>query len=261
MMEIVFLGTSSVQTGDKFCTSFLVKNGKELLLFEIGPGIVGQLLKLNIHCSQINGVIISHTHFDHFLELPYLLFLRFVAQISRGLSLSKIPLISTRQAFELTSYIFQNCYPKIPLQSLVEFLEAHSSNSSSFKIGGFEITTIPVTHTLPTIACKVKVNGKTLVYSGDTIYNDNLVNLSKGADVLIYEALSTSFHPILEKVAKTGFHGTAYEAGLVANKASVKKLVLVHSDPEVKEEDLIFDVQRNFQGEIYVPKELEKIII
>jgi ribonuclease Z len=260
-MEIVFLGTSSVQTGDKFCTSFLVRNGKELLLFETGPGIISQLLKLNIHYSQINNVVISHAHFDHFLELPYLLFLRFAAQISKELSLPKIQLISTRQVFELTSYIFQNCYPKIFLQSLVDFFEAHSSNSSSFNLGGFKITTIPVTHTLPTIACKIEVNKKTFVYSSDTIYNENLVDLSKGADILIYEAFSTSFHPTLAKVAKTGFHGTAYEAGLTANRANVKKLVLVHSDPEVKKEDLILDAQRNFQGEIYVPKEFEKIII
>ena len=261
MVEVIFLGTSSIQTADKSCTSFLIKRDEELLLFEAGPGIVGQLLKLNIYCSQINGIVISHAHFDHFIELPYLLFLRYVAQISRGLSLPTISILSTRQVFELTSYIFQNCYPRISLQSLLEFLEAHSSNSSSFSLGSFKIITIPVTHTLPTIACKVKVNGKTLVYSGDTIYNDNLVNLAKGADILIYEAFSTSFHPTLAKVAKTGFHGTAYEAGLTANKAGVKKLVLVHSDPELKEEDLIFDAQRNFQGEIYVPKEFEKIII
>jgi ribonuclease BN (tRNA processing enzyme) len=260
-MEIVFLGTSSIQIGDKFCTSFLVRNGEELLLFETGPGVVSQLSKLNIHYSQINNIVISHAHFDHFLELPYLLFLRFVMQISKGLSLPKIQLISTHQVFELTSYVFQSCYPKISLQSLVEFFEAHPSKPSSFNLGSFKITTIPVTHTLPAIACKIEVDKKTLVYSGDTIYDESLVDLSKGADVLIYEAFSTSFHPTLVKVAKAGLHGTAYEAGLTAKRAGVKKLVLVHSDPEVKKEDLVLDAQRNFEGEIYVPKEFERIII
>lgn len=260
-MEIIFLGTSSLQTVENFCTSFLVKADEEMLLFEVGPGIVGQLLKLNVSYSQINGIFISHAHFDHFIDFPYLLYLGFTEQFRKGLSPLKIPLISTSQVFELTSYIFENCYPKIPFQKLVEFLEASISKFSSFRIGKFEITTAPVKHTLPTVGCKIKVDGKILVYSGDTVYSDNLIRLAEGADILIHEAITSSSYPLLEQVAKTGLHGTAYEAGEVANEAKVKKLVLVHSDQMVKKEDLIFDARKNFRGEIFVPKEFERITV
>ncbi|MEM2741491.1 MAG: MBL fold metallo-hydrolase [Candidatus Aenigmatarchaeota archaeon] len=260
-MEIIFLGSSSLVTKQKLCTSFLVKADEEIFLFEIGPGITSQLFKLDILCSQISGLFVSHAHFDHFIELPYFLFLRYTEQLVRGLSLPIIPLISPRQVFELNSYLFQNCYPKIPLQTLIEFLEPKNSGFSTFKLGKFEITAAHVKHTIPTIGCRVEVDGKVLAYSSDTILTDNLIKLSEGVDVLVYEALASSSYPHLENAAKAGFHGTAYEAGEVARKAKVKKLVLIHSDPIVKENDLIYDAKRNFAGEIYVARDLEKIEI
>lgn len=261
MIEIIFLGNSSLQTAKNFCTSFLVKTDKEKLLVEVGPGIIGQLLKLKIPCSEISAVLVSHAHFDHFLDTPYLFFVRFAELQSKQMSLSKLPLISTSQVFDIISYIFKNCYPKIPLHEIAEFIEASISATSTFKIGEFEITTIPVKHTIPTVGCKIKLNDKVLVYSSDTIYGESLIKLAKRADVLIHEALASSSNPFLVQVAKKGLHGIATEAGKVAGEAEVKKLVLVHKDPLVEKEDLISDAKKFFSGEVIVAEELEKIFI
>jgi ribonuclease BN (tRNA processing enzyme) len=214
---------------EKYCTSFLIKAGKETFLFETGPGIVGQLLKLHISCSQIDSVFISHAHFDHFLDFPYLL--------------------------------FENCYGGIPPSKLVKFLEASTFEFSSFRVGSFSVITAPVKHTLPTIGCRIEINGKILAYSGDTIYTQNLVKLAKGADILICEAMASSSNPPLQQIAKTLLHGTAYEAGKIADEAKVKKLILIHADPSEKKEELIADAGKSFRGEILVPREFEKIII
>jgi len=261
MIEITFLGSSSLQTAERFCTSFLVKAEKENLLVEVGPGIAGQLLKLNIPCSEINAIFVSHAHFDHFLDAPYLFFLRFAEMLSKQMSLPKLPLISTSQVFEIISYIFKNCYPNIHLQEIVEFMEASISGTSLFRIGKFEITTIPVKHTIPTVGCRIKLYDKILAYSGDTIYSDSLVKLAERADVLIHEAIASSSNPFLEQVAKRGLHGTATEAGRVAEDAKVKKLILIHKDPLVNEKDLISDARKFFKGEILVAKEFERISI
>jgi ribonuclease BN (tRNA processing enzyme) len=244
---------------EKYCTSFLIKAGKETFLFETGPGIVGQLLKLHISCSQIDSVFISHAHFDHFLDFPYL-FLRSL-ETYKGLSMQPLQLISTSQVFKLTSYLFENCYEGIPLSKLVKFLEASTFEFSSFRVGSFSVITAPVKHTLPTIGCRIEINGKILAYSGDTIYTQNLVKLAKGADILICEAMASSSNPPLQQIAKALLHGTAYEAGKMAEEAKVKKLILIHADPSERKEELIADAGKSFRGEIHVPGEFEKIII
>jgi ribonuclease Z len=70
--------------------------------------------------------------------------------------------------------------------------------------------------------------GRKLVYSGDTMPNDTLVELARGADLLIHEA--TFGDEMAEKAALDG-HSTPSQAAEVARRAGVRELILTHISP------------------------------
>lgn len=70
--------------------------------------------------------------------------------------------------------------------------------------------------------------GKKIVYSGDLMPCESMVELARGADLFVCEA---SFTQDLKKRANEVGHLTAKQAAELAKKANVKKLVLTHISP------------------------------
>jgi ribonuclease BN (tRNA processing enzyme) len=110
------------------------------------------------------------------------------------------------------------------------------------------------------------------VISGDTRWSDNLIALSRGADVLVHEAL---FLPAVDRlVARVpnasslrqhllASHTSVEDVGKVAAAAGVKKLVLSHfvppDDPMVTEAMWRDAARQYFRGEIIIGRDLMEI--
>ncbi|MDQ1592612.1 MAG: ribonuclease [Pyrinomonadaceae bacterium] len=70
--------------------------------------------------------------------------------------------------------------------------------------------------------------GRSIVYCTDTIYCQNAVALSEGADALIHEA---TFAAQDEPLAVQSTHSTTTMAARVASEAGVRKLLITHISP------------------------------
>jgi len=70
--------------------------------------------------------------------------------------------------------------------------------------------------------------GRKIVFCGDTAYCENLLPLTKGADLLIHE---TTFSQQEEDLAKRNFHSTTTIAAQIAKEAKVKQLIITHISP------------------------------
>lgn len=75
---------------------------------------------------------------------------------------------------------------------------------------------------------------KSYAYCSDTAYNEELVELIRGADLLYHES---TFLETDRARAKKTFHSTAADAADIANKAGVKKLLLGHFSNRYKDRD------------------------
>jgi ribonuclease Z len=83
------------------------------------------------------------------------------------------------------------------------------------------------------------IPGRKIVYTGDTRPSDNVVELSRDADLLIHESMFS--HEDIE-ATKDAAHSTTRQAAETAVKANVKRLILTHisqryTNPEILEKE------------------------
>lgn len=94
--------------------------------------------------------------------------------------------------------------------------------------------------------------GASLVYSGDTETNPDIEELARGADVLILEC------SLPDNAPRPG-HLTPSEAGRIAARAGVGRLVLVHFYPACLRTDITAQCRRTYSGELTLGSDLLEI--
>jgi len=125
---------------------------------------------------------------------------------------------------------------------------------------GLKVTAIAVNHgPVPAVAFRIDYQGHSIVYSGDTSsVSNNMITLSEGADLLIYDTAITKDlppNPVFHVL-----HTEPERLGQVAAAANVKKLVLSHitpvTEPRLKEVKKAIR-ENGYSGKIKVAKDLK----
>ena len=125
---------------------------------------------------------------------------------------------------------------------------------------------------VPAFGYRFDARDRSIVISGDTAPSDGLIELARGADVLVHEAM---YAPAIDRLVADvhnatrlkesilSHHTTAEDAGRVAQAAGVKTLVLSHlvpaEDPAVTDQMWIDAARVHFRGSIIVGKDLLEI--
>ena len=107
-----------------------------------------------------------------------------------------------------------------------------------------QFETIPVNHPGQANACKLKLDGFTFVYSGDTTYFPNLSNFASNCDLLVHEC---TFEDYDRNNARTKLHSTLSDALRVFKESNAKRMVLSHFSQKFQQRhpDTILDACRN----------------
>ena len=186
------------------CTSgYLIEHQGKALLMDCGSGVMGRLMKL-WDPAALEGVLLSHLHFDHASDL---LVMRYYLEIA-GKTLpvyvppeddSPFRALLTAPAFDVRPY------------------------PAELEMMGLKITTLPVRHPVPCRAIRLTDGEKTLVFTGDTNDCEGLSDFSRHADVLLADAAFLSQEWTDQKP-----HMSAAGAARLALDAEVKALYLTH---------------------------------
>jgi ribonuclease BN (tRNA processing enzyme) len=128
-----------------------------------------------------------------------------------------------------------------------EELEFHTWQEIQ-QIGPFTVRTTPAIHPVPAYSIRVEHGNKSLVFTGDTGPNDGLIELARGADLLLSEAALKDDDPN----NPVDLHLTPADAGEHAKRAGVKRLVITHVPPWFDRTVQAEGARRTFPGEVLV---------
>ena len=187
------------------------------VLLDLGSGALGPLQRY-LHPKQIDAILLSHLHPDHFIDTCGLyVALRYdpAGQVERrvpihGPSGTRERLIAAYGADDHGS--LDDVYEVWPW-----------GDGVPVRFGPITVTPYTVEHPVESYGMRVEAGGRVLAYSGDTDSCDGLTRLAGGADLLLSEA---SF--VEGRDAARGIHLTGRRAGLAAGEAGAAKLLLTH---------------------------------
>jgi len=238
-LELIILGSSAAYPGaGRACSGYLIKEDKSHLLLDIGTGALSNLLRW-LNPSELDGLVITHLHPDHFLDIYPL---RFFLQIDGDPAALPLKVLAPSGASEFIIRLIDED-SKGKFFELFDFNEIQEG--AQLKVGRINLTFHRVPHSIDTYA--VVVDEKKLVYTSDCAYDNSLLELAKGAEVFLCEAT-------LQKPIFPG-HLTAAQAGKIAQKAGVKRLVLTHIWPSFDPEISKKEAKEVFDGEVIIAKE------
>ncbi len=185
---------------------YLLEHEGYHLLIDCGSGVLAQLQNF-IEPEKLEGVIISHYHADHIADIGVLQHARLI-QGFLGKKMSNLPIYAhdlNAQEFSILTY--KEVTKGIPYQP-----------GEVLQVGPFSVTFQKTNHPVECFAMRFEAGGRSLVYSADTAYKDELVSFSQNADLLLCEC---NFYGE-QNGAKAG-HMTSFDGGKLAGKADVKK--------------------------------------
>jgi ribonuclease BN (tRNA processing enzyme) len=244
MIKLIVLGSgTSVPLSYRASPSLAFFIEDNIILFDIGPGTLRQLSKIGIGHERIKHIFLSHFHPDHTADLIHFLFATkyppsfkkrkpFVISGSKGLSEF---ITRLQEAYDH----WLNLPPEI-----MEIDEIDTQEKVERKYPGFKIITRSTNHTPNSLAYRLESrSGKSVVYSGDTGFCEEIIDLAKGADLLILEC---SFPDGKE----TELHLTPSQACRIATFAGVNRLLLIHFYPECLATDITAQCRKSYTGEL-----------
>lgn len=256
----MFLGTCANQTAEKESVSFIVEAGGNNILVETGPGVVRQVYRSGHKFSNLPTILVTHSHADHSCGFPYAIWSNFYERLEGGTGSEEIRVLGITSVVQGLDKMLRFCYNIDTFPFRVVYSELTSGQKTRVGEEGPYISSVPVIHTTPNIGIRIDFEGKSVCYSSDTLFAPEFVELAEGCDLMIHEAFVDASKIALSNRTK---HGTAMDAGRSAQQARAKKLALVHLYPPYvgKEGVLVDEAKQYFNGNIFVPDELERIIV
>jgi len=142
--------------------------------------------RFGVEPSQVDIILLSHLHGDHFGGLPFFILDAQFSRRTRPLAVAGPPGLEKRikEAMEI---LFPGS-AQVPQKFAVEFIELREGSYNY--VGWIKVIPFPVVHPsgAPSFALRLEGEGKVIAYSGDTEWVDALEKAAQGADLFISEA-------------------------------------------------------------------------
>jgi ribonuclease BN (tRNA processing enzyme) len=211
---------------------YLVEHDGYRLLLDLGNGAFGPLQNY-ADPGAIDALFVSHLHADHCLDMaPFVVWHRYSGRSANKPVPVYAPVGAERRlalAYDLDGDGLTDVFDFVPV------------GPGSFTLGPFDVTLARTAHPIECYAIRLTAGGRSLVYTGDTGPSERVVELARGADVLLAEAA----HPPGDDLPR-GLHLTGREAGEHAAAAGVGRLLLTHVPSWVDEIGQLFAASRVF---------------
>jgi len=239
MREVTVLGgCGAFPEPGRACSGFLVDWEGFRLVLDLGYATLPRLLA---YCPDgaVDGVVITHEHPDHCVDLHGLFRLRLYG----GTVEPRIPLYCPPGVLDRLNGL----EPDVSLHTVFDVHEL----PGDYRVGPFALRGFSLPHFVPSVGVRLQAGGTVLAYTGDTGPDDALAELGRGADLYIVEATD-----------RDGEAGrprrnllTAREAGQWAAEAGARRLMLTHFWPGNDRAVAVAAARESFPGEVLTAEE------
>jgi len=252
----ILLGTGiPIPNPERASAATLIVAGGKTFMVDTGPGSVSRLAENGY--QQVDYVLYTHFHLDHYGDLGSVLF-------RRGGTNPKHPqpILGPKGTKDVVDKVVESVaidetyriahhgdnWSKQAMHAAVQEFEP----GVVFDEGGLKITMFNVNHepVVPAVGYRFDFEGKSIVVSGDTKKSDSLIAASMDCDLLIHEAMNATVLnralPMLKRSQPRGgamledlmsHHTSTLEVAEIAKEVNAKKVVLTHLVPTIAPQD------------------------
>lgn len=225
-MRFTVLGRSpAVPNPGEACAGYLIEGGRTRIMVDVGPGAVAQLFRL-CRPSELDAVVVSHMHTDHYLDLITMRY-SFPWKDEANPKLKVfLPPGATAQMEQLARGV------GIPDYFARSYAFIEHDGTTALEIGDLRFEPTETVHFVPTWGFRVMSRGpddggRTVAYSADSAPTPSLDILAERTDLFVCEAALRSLADDAPPPERRG-HLLPAEAGEIAQRGSVRRLVLTH---------------------------------
>jgi ribonuclease Z len=260
-LHVGLCGTGSpLPNRERAAACTVIVAGKTMFVVDAGEGAARNIAQMGLPNARITAIFLTHYHSDHIDGMGPMMLLRWTA------SGNKAPLpvygptgVESVIAGFNAAYALDNGYrtahhgaeitPPAAAGATAMPFEVPTIPTVVYEADGLRVTAFAVDHrpVQPSVGYRFDYKGRSVVVSGDTAHSKTLEAASKGADLLIHEALQPK---MVKKLAAAldqagrkqtaqimrdilDYHASPVQAADSAKVAGVKMLVLSHVVPSM----------------------------
>jgi ribonuclease BN (tRNA processing enzyme) len=211
-------------SGGRRQSSYLVRGGTATFLMDAGPTVLAGLKDAGQPTDAIDFVLLSHLHGDHFAGLPFMILEYLYERPRRRELLIAGPAGTEQRVMDLYRAMYKEAASR-PTTYPIRFQTLTAD--TNVEIGGVAIEPFAVPHQAiePSLGLKVRLEGKTILYSGDSGWTEEFVRRTADVDLFLCECCYWD--------TKVDFHINYPDFERHRSRIGARRIVLSHLGREV----------------------------
>ena len=239
MRLTVLGGCGAWPAAGEACSGYVIEHDGFRVLIDPGYAVLPRLLQ-DIAAEQVDAVLVSHKHPDHCADINPLL----RARALQDNPPAALPIYSLPGAVDAVLALDR------PGMLDAAYVLCEFEAGEGLSIGPLEVDTRALPHFVPNVGFRLTADGVALAYTGDAGPDRALIDLARGADLLLAEA---SYIEVVPDDSR-GRLSSAREAGQQATEAGVGALMLTHLLPGTDRREARRSAQASFAGPVQVAR-------
>jgi ribonuclease BN (tRNA processing enzyme) len=214
-----FLGSGDAfGSGGRFQTCMHLSGAGGAVLIDCGASSLIAMKRDGVDPGDVDVVLLSHLHGDHFGGVPFLILDAQFSRRARPLLIAGPP--GVRARVEATMEALFPGSTAVQRKFEVEFIELTERRAA--RVGPATVTAFPVVHAsgAPPYALRVDYGGRIIAYSGDTEWAESLIEAAHGADLFVCEAYTFD--------RRVKFHLDYKTIEAQAERLGARRIILTH---------------------------------
>jgi ribonuclease BN (tRNA processing enzyme) len=251
-MELIVLGCSGSGPGPLSpAAGYLVRAGGGAVTLDMGNGTFGALQR-HLDPFDLDAALFSHLHPDHCADFSSLVVSRrYHPRPPFDVARHRLPVHAPAEAPERFAAAYAASAEERATTDLTEAFDFVAlADGADAEVAGMRLTVRAVDHLVETYALRLDHAGRSIVYSGDTGPCAGLVELARGADVLLCEATWPHTGIWGDAEPPPGVHLSGRQAGEHATKAGVGRLLLTHVASWYDRDAILAEARTTFDGPV-----------